>query len=231
MSASRWLGAAIAWRRRWFGSGWNPVVEGYRPYADEACNLLYNQSFCDKPAAFRRTASAESTESSVVLAEQPDVEALRALANDPQAASRVRALAFGRLRTLGQAVPPRLLLGTVVELGLPGGLDVLAAYPDGCVWYLNHKELIAQFDPVPSGWMPAVRRLLAASQGAVERIGPWLQPRIAPPTEGTVRMSFVVSDGLYFGQGPMAVMERDEMAKPIIAASIALLQSVNAAKH
>jgi hypothetical protein len=36
-------------------------------------------------------------------------------------------------------------------------------------------------------------------------------------------MTFLVSDGLYFGQGPMAVMQREELAAPLIKASTALL--------
>jgi hypothetical protein len=39
-------------------------------------------------------------------------------------------------------------------------------------------------------------------------------------------MSFLVSDGLYFGQGPFNVMQRDPLAGPIIAAGLELLQAV-----
>ena len=41
-----------------------------------------------------------------------------------------------------------------------------------------------------------------------------------------IRMTFLVSDGLYFGQGPMHVMEQDELAQPIIVASLELLKLV-----
>jgi hypothetical protein len=46
---------------------------------------------------------------------------------------------------------------------------------------------------------------------------------------GTIRMSFLVSDGLYFGQGVLAVMEKDSMAQPIINAGVALLKLIAAA--
>ena len=36
-------------------------------------------------------------------------------------------------------------------------------------------------------------------------------------------MTFLVSDGLYFGEGPMKIMERDPLAKPLLKAATALL--------
>jgi hypothetical protein len=74
--------------------------------------------------------------------------------------------------------------------------------------------------------MPRVLKLLAAAQDVIEQIGPWEQPRIAPPTAGMIRISFIVSDGLYFGQGPMALMEQDPMVKPVIVSSVELLKLV-----
>jgi hypothetical protein len=71
-----------------------------------------------------------------------------------------------------------------------------------------------------------VLQLLNAAQAAVDRIGPWEKPRVAPPTPGMIRMSFLVSDGLYFGQGLLDVMQKDELAGPIIAAGTELLKSV-----
>ncbi|MBC7983283.1 MAG: hypothetical protein H7Y02_05440 [Candidatus Obscuribacterales bacterium] len=39
-------------------------------------------------------------------------------------------------------------------------------------------------------------------------------------------MSFLVSDGLYLGQGQLNDMQRDPMAAPLLKASTALLQAV-----
>jgi hypothetical protein len=41
-----------------------------------------------------------------------------------------------------------------------------------------------------------------------------------------VRMSFLVSDGLHFGEGPWSVMESDPMAAPIIQRAAQLLVAV-----
>lgn len=45
----------------------------------------------------------------------------------------MRLLAFNWLRRHGHTVPPRCLLGVVLEVPLEGSLDVLAAYLDGSV--------------------------------------------------------------------------------------------------
>jgi hypothetical protein len=216
------LGAAVTFKTRG-----DPIRDGFAPYGNKAINSIYNLLFCDKLEVFRKDAG-ENPQGvwATLLAKEPSADALRTLANDQAQESRVRALAFHRLREMRQAVPERQLLGVIVEVAMAEGLDVLAAYPDGRVRYINHKAKLAIFEPVPTEWLPKVRRLMTAATDVIERIGPWEQPRIAPPTFGMIRMSFLVSDGLYFGQGPMAVMEKDEIAQPIIAASVELLKLV-----
>jgi hypothetical protein len=217
------LGAAITFKR--VGS----IKKGYLPYADKGCNSAYNLLFCDKLDAFRKTSSAKPQGPwATLLAKAPSVAELAAIADDQLQESRLRLLAYNRLRELEQPVPNKKLFGVVIELGMEQGLDVLAAYPDGYVRYINHKESMSVYEPAPASWMPTVRRLMTASQAAVEQIGPWTLPRVAPPSMGTIRMSFLVSDGLYFGQGVLAVMEKDSMAQPIINAGVALLKLIAA---
>jgi hypothetical protein len=212
----------------WWLRSRNPATEGYAPYSNKDSNALYNLAFCDKPLVLRkRLGSQPEGVWATLIAEPPYIAALVAIANDPAQESAARSFAFSRLRELKQPVPEKLLLGTVIEVRMPEGLDTLAVYADGRVRYLHHSGKASAFEPVPSGWMPKVRRLMNASQAAVERTGPWEQLRLAPPDKGAIRMSFLVSDGLYFGQGPMGVMERDALAQPIIAAGLDLLKLVS----
>ena len=53
--------------------------------------------------------------------------------------------------------------------------------------------------------------------------------RLPPPGRDRVRLSFLVSDGLYFGDGEMAVMSREALGGPVIARAGELLQLVVAA--
>lgn len=180
----------------------------YAPYRNGAANEIYNLLFCDDPAAFANAAL------------DPPVRA-----NDATQEGRLRYLAYLRLRSSGQAVPGKVLLGVIVEVALRDGLDVLAAFSEGGVRYINHAGKVAVFEGVAS-LEPDVRRLFAASESVVARIGPWEGPRRPPPGPGNVRLTFLLSDGLAFGEGPMTVMQRDAMAGPIIQSATDLLQTI-----
>jgi hypothetical protein len=71
-----------------------------------------------------------------------------------------------------------------------------------------------------------ITRLLEASEPVVAAIGPWDKPRLPAPGKDRLRMTFLVSDGLYFGEGQMEVLERDPMGGPVIAAAVALFQKI-----
>jgi len=197
------------------------------PYRNAAVDRIYTMLFCDAPGAFAPADGATPAAwQSMLFTDSPDAAAVRALADDAHAESRVRALAFGRLRAMGEAVAPKTLLGVVVEVPLEGGLDTLAAYVDGSVRYINRTGRLSIFEGGVEAIAPAARALLEASRAVVARIGPWDKPRLPPPTAGNIRLSFIVSDGLYFGEGPMSVMEREPLAGPVIERAGALLQRV-----
>jgi hypothetical protein len=200
---------------------------GFTPYKDPALNTIYNLLFCDNLDLFR-TKETNSQEGpwKILLAKDPNLAALRILAEDPSQESRLRMLAYNRLRAHNERVPKKKLLGVIVEVGMESGLEVLAAFADGRVRYLNQFERLAVLEPAPANIDAKIRKLLNASQSAVNQIGPWDKARLKPPSGGTLRMTFLVSDGLYFGQGPIQEMERDPVAGPIIAASLELLQGV-----
>jgi hypothetical protein len=72
----------------------------------------------------------------------------------------------------------------------------------------------------------ATSALLAAPQAVVDRIGTWDKARLPPPGRDRVRLSFLVSDDLYFGDGEMSVMSREALGGPVIARAGELLQLV-----
>ncbi len=111
---------------------------------------------------------------------------------------------------------------------MAGGLDALAAYSEGGVRYINQSGKMVIGEGA-ANFRPLVQRLFSASESVVARIGPWDKPRIAPPKQGNVRMTFLVSDGMYFGEGPMSVMQRDALAGPVIQQATQLLLSVTKA--
>ena len=198
----------------------------YEPYKNSATNEIYNLLFCDAPSAFEPRRGASPAEWQVSLFADPtDTFTLLALAADPSQEGRVRYLAYTKLRRLGHQVPTKVLLGVIVEVPLAGGLDVLAAYSEGGVRYLNQSGKLAVFEGVEA-LQPLVRNVFTASEVVVARIGPWDKPRRPPPASGNVRLTFLVSDGLYFGEGPMSTMQREPMAGPVIKLAGELLRSV-----
>lgn len=46
------------------------------------------------------------------------------------------------------------------------------------------------------------------------------------PTKGTARITFLVSDGLYFGEGPMDIIFNDPLASPALTSATELMQYV-----
>ncbi|HEY3739812.1 MAG TPA: hypothetical protein VGL53_08205 [Bryobacteraceae bacterium] len=204
----------------------NAPVAG--PYADRSTNFLYQLLFCDDASLFNMPAgpSPQAPWQKILFDPQPDPDAIRGLAADAANESRVRVLAYNWLRQHGHAVPKGELLGAIIEIGLDRGLDVLAAYTDGRIRYLNQTGKPSIFEAAPPGVAKHATRALAAAQIVIAQIGPWDKPRLPHPPQGTIRMSFLVSDGLYFGQGPWPGMSRDPIAAPLIAEFGHLLKAV-----
>lgn len=199
----------------------------HHPYPQAHVNFFYNLLFCDQLELFRDGATQSGGEPwPTLLADLPDELALRDVAGDESNEGRIRALAYNRLRMMGADVPPRQLLGVIVEVPLADGLDVLAAFSEGGVRYLNQSGKIAVVEADGSPIAHLARELIAAARPIVDNIGPWEEPRLPPPRAGNVRITFLVSDGLYFGEGPYPVLQADAMAGPVLAKATQLLQAV-----
>ena len=198
----------------------------YSPYSKEATNEIYNLLFCDDMSSFSPKAGQRPVPwQAALFSDPPDILALESLATDSSQEGRTRSLAYWRLRSVGKTVPTKALLGVIVEIPLAAGLDTLAAYSDGGVRYINQTGKMAVFEGIAS-LQPLVQDLFSASQTVVDRIGPWERARLPPPKSGNIRLTFLVSDGLYFGEGSTPQMQRDPVAGQIIQNASALLAQV-----
>lgn len=193
-------------------------------YKDESTVLIYNLLFCDRLELFQQNHKGTLLPPwSVLFAEKPDLDAVASIASDTSQESRVRMLAFNLLCKAHRDVKQKELLGTIVEVGLPEGLDTLAVFTDGGARYINHSGKMVIVEGTPNAFDPEIKQVIAASQPIVAAIGPWDKERLSPPQNGMIRMTFLVSDGLYFGQGPMEAMQKERMAAPLVNAATALL--------
>ena len=197
----------------------------YSPYAASHVNFMYNLLFCDDVALFKKPDSRENAGLwKHLLTNRPDKNTLLAIADDESNEGRIRALAYNRLRAMGAALPKKKLLGVIVEVPLPQGLDVLAAFSEGGVRYLNQSGKVVVFEGGSTPVAQLAKELIAVSQPIVDKIGPWEEERLPPPKPGNVRITFLVSDGLYFGEGPFKVLQSDGMAGPVLSKAAQLLQ-------
>ncbi len=115
------------------------------------------------------------------------------------------------------------ILGVVVEVGMDTGLDLLAAYHDHSARYYNYSGAGVIWEHPDTSLDRNIDDLLAAAAAVVSHIGPWDQPRPAPPPRGHVRLNFLTPSGLHFGQAPMRMLQQDPLAAPTLAAATQLM--------
>jgi len=193
------------------------------PYKDDAPNVIYELLFCDRLDLFKNNYKGVAKPPwSTLFEEKPDLEAVAKIANDHTQESRVRILAFNLLRSAKKDVPRKELLATLIEVRLPGGLDTLAVFTDGGARYINHTGKMIFVEGNPNDFEREIQQVIITSKPIVAAIGPWEKDRLAAPQGKNIRMTFLVSDGLYFGEGPMDLMQKESLAAPLINAATSL---------
>ena len=118
------------------------------------------------------------------------------------------------------------VLGVVVEVGMPRGLDLLAAYVDGSARYFNFSGAAVVWECPDASLDDDIAALLQCGQRVADNIGPWEEARPAPPPAGQARLNMLTPGGLRFGQAPQDVLADDAMAAPLFCAAAALMQKL-----
>lgn len=196
----------------------------YTPYKAQATNILYNLLFCDDLSLYKTNHRGPvSGPWQALFAKPANVKKLQALANSTAAESRLRLLAFDVLKQRNALPKKKELLGVIVEVRLEHGLDTLAAYTDGRVRYINQSGKVLVWETHKPDIDMKLRKLFQEAQPIIEKIGPWGKPRLPPPGADQVRLTFLVSDGLYFGEGTMRDLSRSPLAGPVLTAATELL--------
>ena len=138
--------------------------------------------------------------------------------------SRVKILAYNNLLSTGIKHEKKELLAVIVEMGPDDGLDVLAAFNDGTVRYINHAEKIIAWEKKDEIAEKIINDIFDKSENIISNIGVWDKPRKPQPVKGVARITFLVSDGLYFGEGPIEILFSDPMAQPVLNKATELMQ-------
>lgn len=118
------------------------------------------------------------------------------------------------------------LLGVVVEVAMPKGLDLLAAYSDHSARYYNYSGSGVVWEHPDASLNELIDQLLEASVKTVVQIDPWEKARPSPPPQGSVRLSFLTPAGLHFKQGTMDAISRDQLDGQVFLSAVALMKSL-----
>lgn len=194
-----------------------------KPYKNDGINKIYDLLFCDNLDLYKSETKADGYPWDVLFAKNLELDKLKEVASNKVLESRQRILAYNLLSSNNSSSDNKELLGVIVEVALPHGLDVLAAFSDGTARYLNHSEKVLIWETQTAQSTTLIEELLSYSMNVVNQIGPWDKERKPFPSNGMIRITFLVSDGLYFGEGSFKVLQNDPLAGPVINSAALLM--------
>jgi hypothetical protein len=160
---------------------------------------------------------------------QACIETLTEIVNRQNLEPRHYVQAWHFLRQLGVTPPAekaKELYGVVVEVGLNGGLDLVAGYADFSARYYNYSGAGVVWEVRDASIDKAIQNLLNAGRLVIAKIGPWEKPRPPAPPEGQARINMLVPSGLHFGQAPLRMLASDPLGGPVITSALALMQEL-----
>ncbi|MEO8611342.1 MAG: hypothetical protein ABI690_25825 [Chloroflexota bacterium] len=130
------------------------------------------------------------------------------------------------LRQNGVKPPPdkaRTVYGVVVEVAMPNGVDLLAAYPDHSARYYNYSGAGVVWVHPNNSLDGAIDTVLDAGRKLVVLIGPWEGARPTVLGKGQARLSMLTPIGLHFGQGDFLALSQDPKGGALVSAATQLM--------
>jgi hypothetical protein len=194
-----------------------------KPYKNDAFNKIYNLLFCDTIDLYKSGAPTTDYPWNILLSDRPDINELKKITADKSLEARQKMLACNLLAAKGSPVNRKELLGVIIEVALPQGLDTLAAFSEGTARYINHTENLIVWEKPTEASGILIANLFSDSTNVINQTGPWNQARKPFPAMGMCRMTFLVTDGLYFGEGRFEDLRRDPMGGPVIHSATLLM--------
>ena len=185
---------------------------------EQSSSLIYELLFCDNLDLYRKSIREPYLYPwNILFSETKTASDLMELVQDESLESRFKILAYNELAKFGQRTDKQEILAVIVEVGLENGLDVLASFRDGTARYINQSGKILIWETTDAQSNALTDRIFAESTEVVSRIGAWDKPRRPEPAQGSVRLTFLVSDGFYFGEGPIDSFFNDPLASPVLS--------------
>ena len=200
------------------------VTTSTNPYKDSSTKLIYNLLFCDNIDLYKDNTKPPYTYPfDILFSETSTISDLQKIIDDSNSDPRQKVLSYNRQIASGHKPSKKELLAVIVEVGLESGVDALASFNDGTARYINQTGKLLVWETTDEKSNELTKDLFLKSQNIVNQIGAWDKPRRQAPTKGNVRITFLVSDGLYFGEGPIDVLFNDPMASPALTSATYLM--------
>lgn len=185
-------------------------------------DVLYNCLFADNSEYFKAMNDNECI-SWIYKGQKPSSEQLEMWANDESIESRIRFLNLYSAMKIGLKIQRKLYFGTVLEIPMHGGYDILAFYSDKSARYYNYSGSSIIYENGNDAIENAVNKANEISIKVCNVIGPWDGKRLDRPTGSIARFTYLMSDGLYFGNGPLPEISKDPMGSAIMISGAELM--------
>lgn len=205
------------------------VITSTDPYKNSFTNLIYNLLFCDNLDLYKNNTKLPYTHPfDILFSETSTIADLQTIIDDNSSETRLKLLSYNRQLANGHNLSKKELLAVIVEVGLDNGLDVLASFKDGTARYINQTEKILIWEIKDDNSNKLTQGLFLKSQDILSQIGTGDKPRRPAPTKGNVRITLLVSDGLYFTEGPIDVLFNAPVTSPTLTSATYLMKYLTA---
>jgi hypothetical protein len=148
----------------------------------------------------------------------------------PDLESRHYLEAFHQLRMLGWSLDKsvELYYGTVIEVGLPKGRDVIAAYEDGSARYINFGGSAIIWEP--QKFLHPIQNAIVSFSHVVRERSPIIpfskNPRTIELRNGEVRISALTSRGIRAIEASFTSLAKDAYYGPIMTEAFNLTRAL-----
>lgn len=188
-------------------------------------DVLYNSLFADNPDNFINLKDHKAI-SWIYENRIPTIDELENVAIDNSVESRLKFLALYTALKQGLKIRTKTYFGTVLEVPMEGGYDVLAFYSDLRARYYNYSGKAVIYEGGRSNVDDTIASANLVSIQVCNALGPWEKERLAKPKGDVIRISFLVSDGLYFGNSSIKTIGNDQMASAIFGKGAEVMKAL-----
>lgn len=204
-------------------------------FGDLPLSVLTKQNHAD---ATEPWSLFEKADKSLETNDEPKaIEALISITKTPGFESRIYLQAWHFLRKLGVTPPHdlvRKVYGTIVEVMLEQGPDVVAAYADHSARYLNFSGSAIIWDNPDDSMSQQIDGILSAGKHIINNIEPWNGKRPSSPSRGFSRINILTPGGIYIIQDSFDDLVKNEMSNAVITAAAGIIHDLmgkSAEKH